>query len=126
MKTILVVDDEFAIAEAISALLTDEDYRVFTAINGWQALQRLPEVNPDLILLDFMMPILDGPSTLRSLLDDPRYQDVPVIVMSGIVEASVREYCTSYFAFLRKPFDALSLLATVKRALAGAARPGER
>ncbi len=126
MKTILVVDDEFAIAEAISALLTDEDYRVFTAINGWQALQRLPEVNPDLILLDFMMPILDGPGTLRALLDDPRYQDVPVIVMSGLAEASVRESCTSSFAFLRKPFDALSLLAAVRRALSKAPEPGPR
>ena len=121
MKTILVVDDEFAIAEAVCALLADEGYRVFTAVNGRQALQRLPEVNPDLIVLDFMMPILDGPGMLRALREDPRYEDVPVIMMSGVAEASVREYCTSYFAFLRKPFDALALLSTVKRALSSVA-----
>jgi CheY-like chemotaxis protein len=126
MKTILVVDDEFAIAEAISALLTDEGYRVFTAVNGRQALQRLPEVNPDLIVLDFMMPILDGPGMLRAMLEDPRYEDVPVIMMSGVAEASVREYCTSYFAFLRKPFDALALLSSVKRGVATAPREGFR
>ncbi len=125
MKTILVVDDEFAIAEAISALLTDEGYRVFSAVNGRQALQRLTEFVPDLILLDFMMPVLDGASTLRSLREDARYEALPVIMMSGAAESSVREYVTSYFAFLRKPFDAAALLSSVKRALQ-TSPPGER
>jgi CheY-like chemotaxis protein len=64
-----------------------------------------------------MMPILDGPSTLRAMQDDVRYANIPIIMMSGVAEAAVREYCTSYFAFLRKPFDALALLSAVRRAL---------
>ena len=72
MRTILVVDDEWAIAEVLESLLSDEGYRVIIANNGRQALERLSEWPPDLIMLDFMMPVMDGRATLEALKGDPR------------------------------------------------------
>ena len=60
MKTVLVVDDEFAVAELLSDLLTDEGYHVVTAAGGKEGLARLRSAKPDLVLLDFMMPSLTG------------------------------------------------------------------
>jgi CheY-like chemotaxis protein len=117
-QTILVVDDEFGLAEAVSALLSDEGFRVFTAVNGRMGLQRLAEANPDLILLDFMMPILDGAGVLEALRANETYRNVPVILMSGVAEPAVREFCDGYAAFLRKPFSAQGLLEQVNRLLA--------
>ena len=71
MRTILVVDDEWAIAEVLESLLSDEGYRVIIANNGRQALERLSEWPPDLIMLDFMMPVMDGRATLEALKGRP-------------------------------------------------------
>ena len=65
MATVLVVDDEFGIVDVIDTILTDEGYRVLSACNGKQGLARLAEEKPDMVLLDFMMPILGGAEMLR-------------------------------------------------------------
>jgi len=65
-ETILIVDDEFGIAEFLTDLLVDKGYRVITAANGKQALARIAEEKPDLVLLDFMMPVMDGAATLKA------------------------------------------------------------
>ena len=67
MATVLVVDDEFGIVDVLETILTDEGYRVLTACNGKQGLVRLAEQKPDVILLDFMMPILGGDGMLRAM-----------------------------------------------------------
>jgi CheY-like chemotaxis protein len=90
---------------------------VATAINGKQALARLDELTPDLIMLDYMMPIMDGSQTLAAIRANPTFASVPVIMMSSLEEASVRETCTDYNAFLRKPFRAMAVLKTVERLL---------
>jgi CheY-like chemotaxis protein len=117
MKTILVVDDEFGVAEVLEALLTDEGYRVTTAVNGRQGLTRLSEVRPDLVLLDVMMPIVDGPAMLRAMQEDPILRAIPVVMMSSLGEDVVRTQCQGYAAFLRKPFRATAVLDTVARIL---------
>ena len=61
MPTVLVVDDEFGIVDVLETVLTDEGYRVLTACNGKQGLERLVTEKPDVVLLDFMMPILVAP-----------------------------------------------------------------
>src|SRR6185437_10829815 len=106
MRTVLVVDDEFGIAEVLAELLGDAGYRVLTAIHGRQALERLVETRPDVILLDFMMPVLKGPGTLAALAGDPRHQGIPVVMMSSLPEPVVAEQVHGYAAFLRKPFTA--------------------
>lgn len=117
MQTVLVVDDEFGVAEVVQSILEDEGYRVATAINGKQALARLGELTPDLIILDYMMPIMDGTQTLAAIRNDPAFANLPVIMMSSLEEAAVRETCTGYNSFLRKPFRAAMVLKVVAQLL---------
>ena len=72
MQTVLIVDDEFGVAEVLQSILEDEGYRAVTAINGKQGLARLAEVTPDLVMLDYMMPILDGTKTLEAIRQQER------------------------------------------------------
>jgi len=117
VRTVLVVDDEFGVAEVLDAILTDEGYRVVTATNGRQALARIAEQRPDLMLLDYMMPILDGVAVLRALSADPNASDLPVVVMSALPEESISTETKRYAAFLRKPFRIKTVLAAIQRAL---------
>ncbi len=117
MKTLLVVDDETSLVEVLEAILADAGYRVITATNGRAALERLANAKADLVLLDYMMPILDGPGVLKAMAGDAAYRDIPVIIISSLPEAAVAEQCHGYAAFLRKPFSATKLIATIRRIL---------
>ena len=119
MKTIVVVDDEFGLADVLAATLVDIGYRVHTASNGVTGLEVMAQERPDLVLLDYMMPLLDGPGVLSAMRADPRLRDVPVIMVSAMPETVVRKRCNGYRSFLRKPFDFESLLSAVDSALAG-------
>ena len=115
---ILVVDDEFSVAEVLQSVLADAGHEVITAINGRQALERLRERPPDLVLLDFMMPIMDGPTMLKAMREDPAYRNVPAVVMSSLPESAVAEAARGmYAAFLRKPFKLAAVTNTVKTVL---------
>ena len=117
MQTVLVVDDEFGVAEVLQSILEDEGYRVVTAINGKQALTRLGEHTADVIMLDYMMPIMDGTQTLAAVRKDATFKSIPVIMMSSLEEAAVRETCTDYNSFLRKPFRAMAVVKLVAQLL---------
>ena len=121
MATVLVVDDEFGIVDVLETILTDEGYRVLTACNGKQGLVRLAEQKPDVILLDFMMPILDGAEMLRAMAAEPAHQRIPVIMMSSLGEEAIAKRCEGYAAFLHKPFRVSALLSTLARVLGRAA-----
>jgi CheY-like chemotaxis protein len=121
MATVLVVDDEFGIVDVLETILTDEGYRVLTACNGKQGLVRLAEQKPDVILLDFMMPILGGAEMLRAMAAEPVYQRIPVIMISSLREDVIIEKCPGYVAFLHKPFRAAAVLSTIARVLGRAA-----
>jgi CheY-like chemotaxis protein len=117
MPTVLVVDDEFGIVDVLETVLTDEGYRVLTACNGKQGLSRLAEETPEVILLDFMMPILGGRDMLRAIASEPVYQGIRVIMMSSLSEEAVATRCTGYAAFLHKPFRVSAVLSTLARVL---------
>jgi CheY-like chemotaxis protein len=117
VRTVLVVDDEFGVAEVLQSILEDEGYRVATAINGKQALVRLEELTPDLVMLDYMMPIMDGSQTLAAIRKNPTFARTPVIMMSSLEEAAVRESATEYNTFLRKPFRAMAVVRMVAQLL---------
>src|SRR3954469_3234831 len=104
MATVLVVDDEFGIAELFEAILTDEGHRVLTAINGRHGLELLGQERPDLVFLDYMMPVMDGAAMLRAMALNPALPAVPVVMMSSMPEAAVAERCSGYTLFMRKPF----------------------
>jgi CheY-like chemotaxis protein len=106
------VDDEFGIADTLSSILTDEGYRVVVAMNGEQGLARMAEVMPDLVLVDFMMPVMSGPEMVREMRASADLRAIPVVMMSAVAEAMVREEC-EFTAFLRKPFDLEALLKII-------------
>jgi DNA-binding response OmpR family regulator len=118
MKRILVVDDELGLADVLAATLSDVGYAVDTAANGVQGLELLAkEEPPDLVILDCMMPLLDGPGMLAAMRADPRVAGIPVVMMSAMPEATVRGRCGSYTMFLRKPFDFDTVVGAVRACL---------
>ncbi len=124
MATVLIVEDEFAIADLLEMALTDEGYRVLTAANGRQGLDRLAAgPRPDLVITDYMMPVLDGAGMLRAMRATEAHRDVPCIVMSAVPEANVRERLGGYAAFVRKPFRIAAVVQLVATVL-GTAQPG--
>ena len=118
MPTVLIVEDEFAIAELLEMALTDEGYDVQHAANGRQGLERLAEgPRPDLVITDYMMPILDGAGLLKAMRDTRAQRDIPCIVMSSMPEANIRERIDGYAAFVRKPFQLAAVIELVARVL---------
>jgi CheY-like chemotaxis protein len=117
VKTILVVDDELANAEVLALILEEEGYRVFCASNGRHGLQRVAEVHPDLIVLDFMMPIMDGAEMAKALRASQSTHQIPIVLNSSLNEDAVREHFRDYDHFLRKPYDIDEALATIARLL---------
>lgn len=117
--TVLIVEDEFAIAELLSMALTDGGYRVVLAANGRQALERLnEEPPPDLIITDLMMPVLDGTGLIHAMQRSKRQRDIPCIIMSSIPEDAARRRVNEYAGFIRKPFRLASVLQLVRNVLA--------
>ena len=123
MRTVLVVEDEWAIADWLDALLVEEGYHVVVASNGKRAIEILRDQKPDLILTDFMMPIMDGPALLQAIAADAAMAGVPIVVMSSLPEATVVERCKGYRAFIRKPFREAELLQTLSRLLDSGTQP---
>ena len=124
MPTVLVVDDEFGIVDVLETILIDEGYRVLTACNGKQGLESLATERPDVVLLDFMMPILGGVEMLAAMMAEPAYRHIPVIMISSLAEKVLAEKCTGYVAYLRKPLGTTAVLSTVARVLDGRANAG--
>ncbi len=121
MKRILVVDDESSILETIEEILAVEGYSVETARNGAEALERIRQTPPDMLLLDVMMPVLDGFGLLDRLQQDPERRGLPVVLMSaGHVPSERRQQVTR---FLPKPFELTALLSTVAQVLNGTPQP---
>lgn len=113
MKTVLVVDDEFGTLDVLVAALEDEGYRVMTAANGRRGLERLEEHRPDVVISDFMMPLMDGAAMVRAMREKPEFRDIPIIMMSAAPEAALRKHLDGYAAFLRKPFSMQALIRII-------------
>jgi len=114
-KTILIVDDEFGILEVLESILKDAGFNVLSALNGQDALVHLQKTVPDLVIVDYMMPLLDGAGVIRAMRADDRLSAVPVILASALPEKSISERCTGYNIFLRKPFKTERLMEEVFR-----------
>lgn len=112
-KSILIVDDEYAILETLEMVLLDAGYAVVTAVNGEEALRTAFKIRPDLILLDVMMPILDGFEVLLMLRARLGTKNVPVVMISGIYPVDKQEGY-GWNAWLDKPFDLPTVLRTVE------------
>jgi len=128
VKTILVVDDEFGNAEVLGLILEEEGYRVFCAANGRDGLERAKDVLPDLIVVDFMMPIMNGAEMGRLVRESPRLSQAKILLHSGLSEAVVREQFDGYDAFLRKPYNVDMALRLIGELLSDepGAKPGPK
>ena len=115
-KTILVVDDEPRIIEAVSMNLELESYQVSVARNGYEALQKLTEDLPDLIILDVMMPEIDGFETLRKIRE---VSTVPVIMLTvkGEEIDKIKGLDLGADDYVTKPFSPKELVSRVKAVL---------
>ena len=116
---ILVVDDNPLNIKLLAARLTREYYVVETAADGYQALEAVAKQLPDLILLDVMMPGMDGFEVCRKLREDPRARHIPVVMVTALTDVSDRVQGLRAGAddFLSKPINEVALLARVRSLL---------
>jgi CheY-like chemotaxis protein len=119
-KKILICDDDPAILRVIQVNLEVEGYDVVTAHHGEEALEVAHAEHPDLIILDIMMPRLDGYQTCEALKSADDTKAIPVIFLSAKAQASDIEKGKSYGVddYLTKPFDPSDLIDVVERLLA--------
>ncbi len=116
MKTILVIDDEYALVESLIDLLEGEGYRVVSAANGKDGLARVVKENPDLIITDFMMPIADGLELVRGVRALATFRTLPVVMMSASDMAGMlTDRRLRLSAFLSKPFQADELMSIIRQ-----------
>jgi CheY-like chemotaxis protein len=108
MSTILVVDDEPFIQDALVDALRDEGYAVVTADDGRAALEMVQQEAPSLVLMDVMMPRMDGRAAFRAMREHAHGNGLPVILMSAMAEPT--DLDPGITAFLRKPLDLDHLL----------------
>ena len=121
-KIMIVDDDEDICTVAALAARRVGGWDVVVATSGQEALARARSERPDVILLDAMMPVLDGPATLVKLREEPSTATIPVIFLTAKVQRrEVERYLAlGAIGVIRKPFDAMTLPDEVRRILRGA------
>jgi DNA-binding response OmpR family regulator len=116
-RTVMVVDDDSDIVDMTRLILEEGGYRVIPAGSGAEALQRLEQDHPDLILLDVNMPEMDGWQVLRVLKVDERTTGIPVAMFS--IKSEVRDHLHGLqegaYDYITKPFSCDELLGRVRR-----------
>ena len=117
---ILIADDDEEILELLTIVLKSEGFQVFTAMNGRVAVSSAKKNNPHLILLDVMMPEMDGPTTLSHLRNIAATAQVPVIFMTAKVQQNEVAHYLSLGAIgvVSKPFDPMTLVKQINEILA--------
>jgi len=120
-KKIMAVDDERHIVRLIQVNLERAGYQVVTAFDGPEALKKVETDRPDLIVLDIMMPKMDGFEVLKRLQANPETREIPVIMLTAKAQDAdvFRGWASGVSAYLTKPFNPLELLTFVKRILSG-------
>lgn len=120
MPTILIVDDEEDIRELISvSLMREEDYKLLEAVNGLEALQLARATRPDLIILDLMLPEMDGLTVYKNLREDARTNSIPVIMLTarGRLEEKILGLGLGADDYMAKPFSPKELMLRVRNLL---------
>ncbi len=117
--TILVVDDVKIIRRLVKVNLELKGYKVIEAENGEEALRKIEEKKPDLVLLDVIMPFLDGFQVLKKLRQDAKTKDVPVIMLTSCTEEAdqIKSWEIGISDYITKPFNPNALVTVVNRVL---------
>jgi len=115
-RHVLIVEDEENIVESLSFLLEREGFKVTSVLDGAQALSGIKTTRPDLLILDVMLPGVDGFEILRAIRSDPAHKDLPVIMLTAKMQQQDRRTAESIgvSAFVTKPFSNADVVATVK------------
>ncbi len=129
---ILIVDDDPSLTKLVKTILEAEDYRVYSAESGEEALGEAPKLRPDLIILDIILPGIDGYDTCKILKTDDHTSVIPIIILS--IKCSVEDRIIGLNIgaddYITKPFDPGELAARVEAVLRGHGHPpisgGER
>ncbi|QTA81110.1 Two component system response regulator, PAS domain-containing [Desulfonema limicola] len=115
-ETILIVDDDPSNLTILEALLKNEGYKVHKALNGYMALLSVLKTKPDLILLDIMMPVIDGFEVCRQLKNDKTTQNIPIIFLSALNDLNnkITAFSIGGVDYIIKPFQKQEVLARVQ------------
>jgi len=114
-RVVVLIEDNCDHAAALIAVLELEGYRTHCAPNGAEGLQRVEELMPQLILLDFTLPDMSGADVGKVLRSAQRTSGIPIVMESGMPEWVVRNSFADYDAFLSKPVDLARMLAVMTK-----------
>lgn len=119
MKKILIVDDEQDIVESLKFVLEGSNYTCYCAYNGEDGLKLAREIMPDLIILDVMMPRINGYKISRLLKFDKKYKDIPILMVTARSqeEDKIIGEETGADEYITKPFDLDDVIKTVQKYL---------
>jgi len=119
MRKILVAEDDLASRELIREILEARGYEVVEVGDGQEAVQKIAEKKPDLVLLDIQMPLLDGFGVLRQLRQDSRFASLPVVAVTSYAMGGDREkaLAAGFDAYLTKPLNAAALKKQLEQLL---------
>ncbi len=122
--SILIVDDDPDILDGILMILESQDYHLRTARDGVMCLELLSEEKPDLLILDLLMPRMDGWGVIREVRSQPHFSDMPIMVLTTVIEdASRRRYeletgvSMDIQAYIEKPAKPTQLLQQIEKHL---------
>lgn len=113
-KTVFIIDDDLGLQTVLTLALKDAGYNVVSAPDGLEGLERMPDVKPDLILSDVMMPHVDGVQVFAALKEQLRDDNIPVVMMTALNRKPwFADLEAEGAVILQKPFDVDHLLAVV-------------
>lgn len=121
---ILIVDDDPDILDNIVTILESQPYRLATARDGKKCMEMIAQEIPDLLLLDLLMPKMDGWGVIREMRNEPRYAKVPIMILTTVIEdASRRRYeletgmAMDVQAYIQKPAKPIDLIRSIEKLL---------
>jgi CheY-like chemotaxis protein len=121
---ILIVDDDPDILEGITTILETQPYRLATARDGIKCMEMIRAEKPDLLILDLLMPRMDGWGVIREMRSEPQFNDIPIMILSTVIEdASRRRYeletgmAMNVQAYIQKPARPTELIQRVEKLL---------
>ena len=119
VKTILVADDDEDLRLLVQITLENPSYRILTAVDGCQAIHAVNQYRPDLLIIDWMMPGLNGCQAVRQLRQNPQTAAIPVVMLTAKDDEKSQKQMASLelAGYLVKPFSPLALIKTVKEVL---------
>lgn len=118
-KTILIVDDSSTMRQIVRATLTNAGYAVVEAENGREAVERLREIKPHLVITDLHMPVMDGLTFIRSVRAEPAYRTLPILMLTTEADESKKQEgrLAGATGWIVKPFNPERMLAIIGKVL---------